>query len=325
MYKQKLNLRNGIAVAICLAGLSMMSFNVMAQTPESLVKACTNIPSAATLKNYAMSNYESAEYEKAVNEVRAFDELVGKNIAIVKNKIEELKEAGDAAAKKEEGKLEKKIEKDLLGGKSAKQIENMSQAELMQVGMQMGMQMMSQMQTQEAAGGASLPELIDETMQVNEQFIAESERLIKEKNALKAKHEAMWKKGGKYYAQFLPFQNELDEIGDGEVGNIYDAQLKRIEAERNRIWTAYYSEIIPEWLKFIEKYRADYKKIIPPLKERQIKLSLEVAAKTLGAVDALTKIVAENESKKLPWETAQEELEIISSSTNFVRAGIIKN
>ena len=313
---------------LALAGLSMIRFGVAAQTPESLVKACSNIPSAETLKHYCLSNYESAEYQKAVKEVDAFRQRLEENSQIIKNKVEEIEKAGNAAAEKEQDKLKAQVEKDLLGGKSVeqmqKQTENMSQAELMQMGMQMMSQMQKNSNPQDMYKIATLSQ---ELLQIQEKIVAESERMNNERAALKAKHRALWQKGGKYYTQFLPLQNELDKIPDGEVGDIYDAQLKRLSADMNRIKAAYYSEIIPEWLKLIEKQRTDNKKV-RALMEQQIKLSLEssaLAGKMQGiSLDATAEVAAATEQKKHPWENAESELSIISSSLSFVRAEIIK-
>ena len=316
--------------SLAFAGLGMLNFGAAAQTPESLVKACSNIPSAATLKNDRMSNYtdDPSKDEKAVSEVNAFRKLLEENSAIAKNKAEEIKKEGDAAAKKEEDKVQGKLEKDLLGGKSAdqmqKQIDNMSQAELMQF----GMQMMSQMQMPNVDDMEKIASLQKEMEQSNKQFMAESERIAKEKAALKAKHEAMWKKGGKCYVKFMPLKKQNDAIGEIITTDEIARKAKSLWDQMNRIREEYYTEIIPEWLKFVEKQRADYTKTIPPLRERMIKSSLEYAtttAKMQGiSLDALAKITAETEMKMLPWETAAAELAIIESSLYFVRAEIIE-
>ena len=310
-------------VPLAVAGFSMFGFGAAAQTPESVVKACASIPSAETMKKYEMASHadDAGKDQKAVSEVRAFLKLLDENETIVKNKLDALTKEGDAATKKEEEKLLKQAEKNFS---SSKPVEQMSQAEIIQMGMQMQSKMSANLVAQDVVKIAALQE---EMQQLSEKFVAESQRIATEEGALRAKHKAMWQKGGKYYSKFMPLQVELDAFGDGEVGSTNMPQINAIVAKMNRIREDYYTEIIPEWLKLMEKLRADEKKTMP-LRERMLKASLEyatLAAKMPGIpLEALTETTAAVELKKLPWEYAEKELYTIGRYLRYESAQLVR-
>jgi len=304
--------------SLIILALLLFFGTLSAQTPESILKSSPKIPSVETLKGSVLFTCGDDEYpQKMRNEISTFEQKLDDNMRLIVERIEAIKEessdAIDKANKKDDEQAEQYIGS-LTGGKTIEDLENMSEAELMALGMRMATQQAQNPQQTYKR----LAELTPEQQTLGGHVANELYRLETELEALIDKHKAMLAPDGKY--------EKIDMLrakarGDALMGHSEIAEMKRACAELKPLENAYYNAIIPEWLKLLENQRAAYKKLVPD-QERLIAVNREIAMLTATAsgaiINASVEVEAALSTKLLPWEAALKELDLLRKSTAFV-------
>jgi len=297
----------------------LIQVSVFAQTPEAVLNSCPKIPSVETLKKSAMNQCSNADdYQKQVEEVFAFEQKIDENISLVNEKINKIKQENFSALEKANELDEKAAEeyaKRITGGRSLDDLENMSEAEMIEMAMQMAGK-----QTANPKNVQKMAELAEEQQKLALKVADKIRQMEKETDDLKAKHEAMLKPKGKF-EKIRIILKQLWDYG-GEVSEKELAEINRLCAEYKSLASSYFETILPEWLKHLESQRAAHKSLKSD-KERMIVINKELAQLASSSIKANLTSSAELEAtvdlKLLPWESLHDELYLIKASTKFAK------
>jgi len=294
--------------------LTLLLGVLFAQTPESVLKSCPKIPSVETLKNWALYNCEFTDpYEKFREEVYSFQNKLDDNISLVREKINKINEENITAMDKANAADKKSGA--AKGTKTFEDIENMSEAEIIAMGMSMiGSQNLNPQNIMKVA------ELSDEAQTLAEKIAAEDLRVAKETDALIAKHEALLSPKGKYEKVSILQKKLWDLVG--EVSEREIAEINKLCNEYKPLASSYYESVISEWLKYLENLRAvnkkmkvDHERLVAIKKEITI---LSTSAAGISAANT-AEIEASGDLKLLQWEFLLTDLELMRKSTEFVK------
>jgi len=294
-----------------------LQVSLFAQTPEAVLNSCPKIPSVETLKKSAMTQCSNTDdYQKQEEEVFAFEKKIDENLHLVYEKIEKINQENYRALEKASESDEKAAEeyaKRVTGGRSLDDIENMSEAEMMEMVMQMAGK-----QTANPQNVKKIAELTEEQQKLTQKIADKIRQMQRDSEDLKAKHEAMLNPKGKF-EKIRVIIKQLWDLG-GEVTEREIAEINRLCAEYKSLASSYFDTILPEWLKHLESRRAALKSLKPD-QERMIAINKELAQLASSSIKANLTSSAELEAtvalKLLPWEFLRDELYLIKMSIKF--------